>query len=59
MSQSNQKEMTMQWPLPGAFRKSIRREFSIYVAAFILIIMLVTGYVITPRFQTGEDAASV
>jgi len=42
--------MSLQWPLPGAYKKSIRLEFSIYVASFILVIMVITGYVITSRY---------
>lgn len=38
------------WPEPKNFRKSLRVQFSIYVSAFILILMLLTGYIITTKY---------
>lgn len=50
MNRNKTEQMSLQWPLPSAFRKSIRLEFSIYIAAVILIMMAITGYVITSRY---------
>jgi len=50
MNQNSREQISLDWPQPKAFKKSIRLEFSIYVAAFILTIMLITGYVITSRY---------
>jgi len=38
------------WPEARQFRKSIRLEFSLYVSGLILILMLVTGYVVTGQY---------
>ena len=50
MKLNNPELLSLQWPQPGDFRKSIRFEFSLYVSLVILIIMLITGYVITSRY---------
>ncbi len=42
--------LSLQWPQLKDFRRSIRIEFSIYISLVILIIMSVTGYVITSRY---------
>lgn len=38
------------WPQPSQFKKSIRLEFTVYVSAIIIILMLVTGYVISSQY---------
>ena len=38
------------WPEPSQFKKSIRLEFTMYVSAIIVVLMLVTGYVISSQY---------
>ncbi|MEZ5360317.1 MAG: PP2C family protein-serine/threonine phosphatase [Candidatus Zixiibacteriota bacterium] len=38
------------WPQPNQFKKSIRLEFTLFVSVIILLLMFVTGYVLTQRF---------
>jgi len=38
------------WPEPSQFKKSIRVEFTMYVSAIIVMLMLVTGYVISSQY---------
>ncbi len=47
MSTSKNQTPVSDWPEPGEFRKSIKREFSLFVSGMMLVLMLVTGYVIT------------
>jgi len=47
MTSSNNNGLPRQWPQASQFRKSIRLEFSLYVSGIILVLMLVTGYVIS------------
>jgi serine phosphatase RsbU (regulator of sigma subunit) len=41
---------TEAWPEPSQFKKSIRLEFTVYVSGIIIILMLVTGYVISSQY---------
>lgn len=50
MTSNDQKNIPLKWPEPSQFRRSIRIEFSLYVSAIILTLMLVTGIVITDRY---------
>lgn len=50
MKLNKPEHFSLQWPQPKDFRRSIRFEFSLYVSLVILIIMLITGYVITSRY---------
>ncbi len=50
MSTSSARTEGRDWPEPKQFRRSIRLEFSVYVSAIILVLMAVTGYVITDRY---------
>ncbi len=50
MTSNEQKQIALKWPEPSQFRRSIRIEFSLYVSAIILTLMLVTGFVITDRY---------
>lgn len=38
------------WPEASQFKKSIRLEFTMYVSAIIVVLMLVTGYVISSQY---------
>ena len=38
------------WPEPSMFKKSIRLEFTLYVSAIIVVLMLITGYVISGQY---------
>lgn len=59
MRQSNDAEMARGWPASGQFKKSIRLEFSMYVSAIILLLMLVTGYIITDKFVGSVTQSAV
>ena len=45
-----EKNVSMEWPKASQFKKSIKLEFSIYISGIIVILMLVTGYVITNQY---------
>ena len=51
MKPNNPELLSLQWPQPKDFRSSIRAEFSVYISMVILAIMMVTGYVITSRYE--------
>ena len=38
------------WPQPKDFKNTIRLEFSFYMSGIILVLMLITGYVITNQY---------
>lgn len=38
------------WPEPSQFKKSIRLEFTMYVSIIIVVLMVVTGYVISSQY---------
>lgn len=38
------------WPKPKDFKNTIRLEFSLYMSGIILVLMLITGYVITNQY---------
>ncbi len=42
--------LSSDWPEPSQFRRSIRLEFTLYVSGIILVLMLVTGYVISSQY---------
>jgi len=48
MSENN--EWQSGWPLAGDFKKSISRQFSIYISVIIIILMLLTGFIITSQY---------
>jgi serine phosphatase RsbU (regulator of sigma subunit)/uncharacterized protein (UPF0333 family) len=50
MNTNEQKQPVNDWPRAEQFRKSIRLEFSLYVSAVILLLMLATGYIITEKY---------
>jgi len=50
MKPDNKNVLANHWPEAGQFRKSIRFEFSLYVSAIILALMLATGYIMTDRY---------
>jgi serine phosphatase RsbU (regulator of sigma subunit) len=39
-----------EWPKASQFRKSIRLEFTLYVSAIMLVLMAITGYVISSQY---------
>ena len=41
---------TGDWPESRQYKKSIRLDFSLYVSGMILVLMLITGYVITNQY---------
>ena len=42
--------MTTDWPEASQFRRSIRLEFALYVSGIILVLMAITGYVISDQY---------
>jgi serine phosphatase RsbU (regulator of sigma subunit) len=40
----------MDWPKPSDFKKSIRFEFTLYVSAVVIGMMLFTGYIVSNRY---------
>ncbi|MBN2226223.1 MAG: SpoIIE family protein phosphatase [candidate division Zixibacteria bacterium] len=49
-SNTEQHNLSTDWPQAKAYRKSIRLEFSLYISGIILCLMLISGYVITDRY---------
>jgi serine phosphatase RsbU (regulator of sigma subunit) len=39
-----------EWPKASQFKKSIRLEFTLYVSAIMLVLMAITGYVISSQY---------
>jgi serine phosphatase RsbU (regulator of sigma subunit) len=50
MEQINNKAIHHDWPEASLFKKSIRFEFSLYVSAIMIVLMLITGYVVSNQF---------
>jgi len=50
MTTSKSNPLADGWPDPSRYRRSIRVEFSLYMSGIILLMMLVTGIVITDRY---------
>ena len=50
MRTEKKSEASRSWPEPGQFKRSIRLEFSLYTSAILLLVMAVTGYVITDQY---------
>jgi serine phosphatase RsbU (regulator of sigma subunit) len=50
MSSGKQDLLARDWPEPSQFKQSIRFQFTVYVCGIIVILMLVTGYVISSRY---------
>lgn len=50
MTSSNNSDLPREWPEASQFKRSIRLEFSLYMSGIILVLMLVTGYVITDQY---------
>lgn len=41
---------TTGWPAAGDYRRSIRWEFSLYLSGVIVILMVITGFILTERY---------
>lgn len=50
MTSNEKNTLALNWPEAGQFRRSIRLEFSLYISGLILVLMAVTGYVITNQY---------
>jgi serine phosphatase RsbU (regulator of sigma subunit) len=50
MTSSKDAVLSSDWPEPSQFRRSIRFEFTLYVSGIMLVLMLVTGYVISSQY---------
>jgi len=46
------------WPEAGDFKKSIKREFSLFVSGMLMVLMLISGYVVT-RLHVGTVTQNV
>ncbi len=52
MTTGNENNIARDWPEAKQYKRSIRLEFSFYVSAIVLILMMVTGWIITDKFVT-------
>ncbi|UCD93914.1 MAG: PP2C family protein-serine/threonine phosphatase [Candidatus Zixiibacteriota bacterium] len=50
MTEDKKTDIVEGWPQARQFRKSIRIEFSLYVSAVIIVLMLSTGYIIINQY---------
>jgi serine phosphatase RsbU (regulator of sigma subunit) len=50
MTSAKNDMLSSDWPEPSQFKRSIRLEFTLYVSGIILVLMLVTGYVISGQY---------
>lgn len=50
MTSARDDMISSDWPEPSQFKKSIRLEFTLYVSGIMLILMLITGYVISSQY---------
>lgn len=50
MSKTSGEQLAESWPESGQFPRSIRLEFSLYVSGLIILLMAVTGYIITEQY---------
>lgn len=50
MTSGKHNMLSSDWPEPSQFNRSIRLEFTLYVSGIILVLMLVTGYVISSQY---------
>ncbi|MDD4050357.1 MAG: PP2C family protein-serine/threonine phosphatase [candidate division Zixibacteria bacterium] len=48
-----------QWPQAGQFPTSIRTEFSLYLGGIILLLMAVTGYIVTKQYVSSVTTGVV
>ncbi len=59
MTNNESSFMSKDWPEPGQFKRSIRLEFSLWVSVMMLIVMSVTGYIITDQYVDSVSRAVV
>lgn len=50
MTTNEQKVLAREWPEASQFKKSIRFEFSLYMAGIILVLMATTGFFVTNQY---------
>ena len=50
MDRNSQEDVVRDWPDPSNYRKSVRTQFSIFVALLVLVLMSFTGFIITDRY---------
>jgi len=50
MSITKDNSPAQQWPESRNFKKSIRLEFSLYITGMIIVLMFITGYIITDQY---------
>lgn len=50
MTSNKNNTLALTWPEASQFRRSIRLEFSLYISGLIVVLMAVTGYVITNQY---------
>jgi len=50
MTDNKKTDLARDWPEPKQFKRSIKFEFSLYISIVLLVLMSVTGYVITTQY---------
>jgi serine phosphatase RsbU (regulator of sigma subunit) len=56
MTSDSKNILSSNWPEPSQFKRSIRLEFTLFVSGVILVLMLVTGYVISSQYVSTVTA---
>ncbi|MEW6413159.1 MAG: PP2C family protein-serine/threonine phosphatase [Candidatus Zixiibacteriota bacterium] len=59
MKTDSNDNLAKEWPQARQYRRSIRLEFSLYISAIVLILMAVTGWVITDKYVSTINAEVV
>ncbi len=59
MNQNRQNNVTLEWPQASSFKNSIRLEFSLFVGGLIMVLMLVTGYIVTSKYSETVTAGII
>jgi serine phosphatase RsbU (regulator of sigma subunit)/uncharacterized protein (UPF0333 family) len=50
MTDNKKTDLARDWPEPKQFKRSIKFEFSLYISIVLLVLMSITGYVITTQY---------
>lgn len=59
MSTNNNSELAREWPQTAQFKRSIRLEVSLYMSLTILLIMIVTGFVLSNQYVKSATRSVV
>jgi serine phosphatase RsbU (regulator of sigma subunit) len=52
MTTERNDDILAQWPSPSKYRRSLRREFALYIGGMILLLMIITGLIVTDKMVT-------